>query len=461
MLHKIASYIRQHQLLHTNDQVLVAVSGGADSVALLLSLRQLGYHAEVAHCNFHLRGVESDRDEHFVQQLCKRLLVTCHVRDFDTTAYAAAHSMSVEMAARELRYEWFEALRKELGCDCIAVAHHREDNAETVLLNLVRGTGLSGLRGIRPRNGHVIRPLLYLSRAEIERYLQEQGQGYVTDSSNLQDNIVRNKIRHQVLPLLAEINSAAMDNLLNTAENLAEVEKMYRYCVEEFISASLDSPEALNIDMVLRAPSPLCVLHEVLTPFGFNRPQLMEVLRAIKPSPAVGRRFCSPTYDLLIDREQLILQARKTENKHEDTAKEPQNESMSDGETERDAGEQTHGTLTEVCAAHAISVTELDCPCDFNPAPRFAYLDKAKLGERPISIRLMHTGDRFVPFGMEQSKLVSDFLTDQKVNRFEKERQEVLLCGDEIAWVIGRRSSNLFRVDSGTKTVVELELREV
>lgn len=460
MLRKIASYILRHRLLHTGDRVLAAVSGGADSVALLLSLRQLGYHAEVAHCNFHLRGAESDRDERFVRQLCERLQVACHVRDFDTAAYAATHGMSIEMAARELRYNWFETLRKETGCACIAVAHHREDNAETVLLNLVRGTGLRGLRGIRPRNGHVVRPLLCLSRAEIERYLREQGQDYVTDSTNLQDNIVRNKIRHQVLPLLAEINPAAMDNLLTTADNMAEVEKMYRFCAEEFISASLDSPEALNIDMVLRAPSPLCVLHEVLAPFGFNRAQLEEVVRAIQPATAVGKRFSSPTYDLLVDREQLILQAHETKASREEAESEPRNGFTADRETAKAACGQGSGTLAEVCAAHAISVTETPYPIDFNPNPRFAYFDKAKLGDRPVSVRLAHTGDRFVPFGMTQSKLVSDFLTDQKATRFEKERQEVLLCGEEIAWVVGRRSSNLFRVDSGTKTVLVLERKE-
>lgn len=444
MLQKVVSYIQQHQLLHSGDRILVAVSGGADSVALLLILQNLGYEIRVAHCNFHLRGAESNRDADFVQQLCERLHVPCQVKDFDTESYAHAHGLSIEMAARDLRYEWFEECRKEYQYDYIAVAHHREDNAETILLNLLRGTGIKGLCGIRPRNGNIIRPLLCLSRMEIERYLQEQHQNYVTDSTNLQDDFLRNRIRHQVLPLLQSINAHATDNLILTAENLTEAERMYHYCTEEFVSASLDGPDAINIDMVLKAPSPLCVLHEVLSPFGFTRPVLLNLLHALVPTRSIGKIFYATDYALLIDREQIILRSRKEIEEHSNST----------------SSTETFNDFRTLCATHHIAITEMTAPVQFDSSPRFAYFDKAKLCTHPLSIRCVQMGDQFVPFGMKGRKLVSDFLTDQKVNRFDKEQQLLLLSGDEIAWVIGRRTSELFRVDHDTTDVLMLELKD-
>lgn len=444
MFQKVVSYVQQHQLLHPADRILVAVSGGADSVALLLILQKLGYEIRVAHCNFHLRGAESNRDAEFVERLSERLHVPCEVKDFNTELYARAHGLSIEMAARKLRYEWFEACRKEWQYTHIAVAHHREDNAETILLNLLRGTGIKGLCGIRPRNGHIIRPLLCLSREEIESFLQQQNQDYVTDSTNLKDDFLRNRIRHQVIPLLQDINPHATDNLLLTAENLTEAERMYHYCTEEFVSASLDSPDAINIDMILKAPSPLCVLHEALSPFGFSRPILMDILQALVPTRSVGKVFFAQDYDLLIDRDQIIIRSRTEE-------KLP---------TFHTATAATFEDFLTLCATHKITVKEISNPTEFNPSSKFAYLDKAKLCAHPVIIRTVQTGDQFIPFGMKGKKLVSDFLTDQKVNRFDKEQQLLLLSGDEIAWVIGRRTSELFRVNRDTTDVLMLELKD-
>lgn len=448
MLQTVKDFIERHHLFSPADRLLVAVSGGADSVALLCALQKLGYATmEVAHCNFQLRGAESDRDEDFVRRLCARMDVPLHVQRFDTAAYAKAQGVSIEMAAREMRYEWFERLRQERGCACVAVAHHREDQAETVLLNLLRGTGLRGLAGMRPRNGHVVRPMLSVPKAGIDEFLKQQGQEFVTDSTNLQDLYARNRIRHQVLPLLRQLNPAAIDNLLTTSENLAEAEKMYSFCASRFVSSCLDSAETIHIETLLKAPSPLCVLHEILSPFGFNRPQLLDILRCLSPRPQVGRVFHSPKGSLLVDREHLVLRLG--------TGQKPQ--SGADGSEAMIDGCQL-SDFCQQCAAQGIKAHLCVPPRSFFPSPKVAYLDAAKLHSCAFTLRRARRGDTFVPFGMTGSKLVSDFLTDQKATRFEKETQRVLLIGGEIAWVVGRRSSDLFRVDAKTKSVLVLEV---
>ena len=224
MWSKVEEYIRRYKLLDISQLYLVALSGGSDSVALLLLLREAGYQVHAAHCNFHLRGAESDRDEHFCVDLCKQLGVELHRAHFDTSEYAALHKVSIEMAARELRYRWFDQLCDDIGAAGVCVAHHRDDLVETVLLNIVRGTGLRGLTGIQPRNGRVLRPLLCVSRAEIETYLAERGQAYVTDSTNLEADVLRNKVRLQVLPLLRELNPAVSENIYRMAENVKEAQ---------------------------------------------------------------------------------------------------------------------------------------------------------------------------------------------------------------------------------------------
>ncbi|KAA6337326.1 tRNA(Ile)-lysidine synthase, partial [termite gut metagenome] len=217
-IHQVAQYIKQEELLLPAGKALVALSGGADSVALLRILLSLGYDCEATHCNFCLRGEESDRDEAFVRELCRELHIPLHVTSFETSQYAKEKHVSIEMAARELRYNWFAEIKETSGASAIAVAHHKDDNAETLLLNLIRGTGINGLCGIRPKNGDIVRPLLCLSRDEITDYLRHIKQEYVTDSTNLQDEYTRNKIRRHILPLMREINPSIADSLVATGK---------------------------------------------------------------------------------------------------------------------------------------------------------------------------------------------------------------------------------------------------
>ena len=230
--HKVKEYIKEHSMLKDGDKVVVTLSGGADSVSLLLILHALGYECHAAHCNFHLRGEESMRDERFVTSLCEHLNIPLHKTDFETETYSKEKGISIEMAARELRYDYFRKLKDEVDAKAIAVGHHRDDNIETLFLNLVRGTGIQGLCGIQPVNGDIVRPLLCVSREEILDYLATKGQTYVTDSTNLEDVYSRNKIRLNVLPELQQINQGAMENIRATINNLNEVRKIYEATIK-------------------------------------------------------------------------------------------------------------------------------------------------------------------------------------------------------------------------------------
>ena len=429
----VRQYIAQQRLLDRSCKHLVAVSGGADSVALLLILKRLDYDVEAVHCNFHLRGQESDRDEAFVRSLCDREGIVLHLSHFDTTTYAELHQVSIEMAARELRYRYFEQLRQDIGAVEICVAHHQDDAVETLLMNLVRGAGIHGLTGIRPRNGHVVRPLLCVSRADIEDYLRSVGQDYVTDSTNLVPDVVRNKLRLQVLPLLRELNPAASENMAKTARRLADVETLYDLTVRR-LADEVTVDGAIDVEVLLQGPAPESVLYELLTPKGFNPVQVEQIFSCLTgPS---GRVFCSPTHEAVVDRGRLIVEER-----HETlpTMKIPET-----GTYHYMDGLKLRFSTTET---QKISKTS-DC----------ATLDADK-ARFPFVIRPVQTGDRFQPFGMEGSRLVSDFLTDRKYSVLEKRRQLVVTdATDNIVWLVGERVDQRYAVSADTRRVLEIQL---
>ena len=313
MKKKVATYIARQQLIEPGSKVLVALSGGADSVALLRILLSLGYVCEAAHCNFCLRGTESERDEDFVRQLCQEQTVPLHVIHFDTTGEASRKHISIEMAARELRYTWFEQVRQACGAAAIAVAHHRDDSAETFLLNLLRGTGINGLQGIRPRNGYIIRPLLCLNRQEIITYLATLKQNYVTDSTNLEDTYMRNKIRLHLLPLMQQITPAAKENLLKTAVHLTDAALLYQQAVNEGRKRILlDGGKAIDIKALLHEPAPNTLLFEVLHPLGFNESQIENIYRSLQSQP--GKKFSTGKWTVIKDRDQLLIIEEQQKN---------------------------------------------------------------------------------------------------------------------------------------------------
>lgn len=306
---KVIQYINEKHLFHRSDKILVALSGGADSVALLRVLLLEGYNCVAAHCNFHLRGEESDRDEEFVQNLCRGLDVPLQVIHFDTNGYASRKRISIEMAARELRYEWFEQVRLQIGASVIAVAHHRDDSVETFLLNLVRGTGINGLKGIAAVNGKVVRPLLDVSRDDILAFLADLKQDYVTDSTNLEDEYLRNKLRLNIIPLLKEINPSVCESITETARRLSDVEAVYRRSIQTVCTEVTEREGKFSISRIMKAVAPLAVLFELLHPYGFNAVQLKNIYRSLGTES--GKLFYSENYVLLRDRDYLFLKRRE------------------------------------------------------------------------------------------------------------------------------------------------------
>ena len=417
---RITQYIEKEDLFSSDSKILVALSGGADSVALLCILHAAGYHCEAAHCNFHLRGEESNRDEQFVRQLCKRYGIRLHTIDFDTTRYAAEKRISIEMAARELRYNWFEEIRNQCQADVVAVAHHQDDSVETILLNLIRGTGITGLLGIRPRNGVIVRPLLCINREEIMLYLQNIGQDYVTDSTNLEDEYTRNKIRLNILPLMQTINPSVKNSLIETSNYLNDVATIYNKYTDE-VKARIVTAEGIRIRELLKEPAPEALLFEILHPLGFNSAQIKDIANSLHGQP--GKQFSSKEWRVIKDRELLLLEKAQSENKEElpfQIIKEKK-EYTPDFQIPREKG--------------------------------IACFDADKLNGE-ISYRKWQTGDTFVPFGMKGKKKVSDYLTDRKFSISQKERQWVLCCGERIAWLIGERTDNRFRIDETTQRIV-------
>ena len=419
----VAGFIEKENLFAGNEKILVALSGGADSVALLRVLLQLGYVCEAAHCNFHLRGEESMRDEAFVRTLCEQCSVTLHTVDFDTTGYAASHHLSIEMAARKLRYDWFEEIRLKTEAAVVAVAHHRDDSVETLLLNLIRGTGINGLKGIRPKNGYIVRPLLSVSREEITDYLNALGQAYVTDSTNLQDEYTRNKIRLNLLPLMETINPSAKESIFDTANRLSEVANIYNKVMEEGRERVVH-PQGISIEALLREPSPSSLLFELLYPLGFNSGQVEDVYSSLHGQP--GRCFYSNEWCVVKDRDYLLLQKN--------------DESLNDE--------------PELQMERLVYTKDFVIP----KAKEVACLDADKV-TAPLTLRKWQKGDRFVPFGMKGKKNVSDYLTDRKYSVLDKEKMYVLCSGEDIVWLVGERTDNRFRVDAGTKNILLIHIK--
>ena len=424
MWSKVERYIEKHNLLNPNELYIVALSGGADSVALLLLLKNAHFNVHAAHCNFHLRGEESDRDEAFCVELCKGLGVELHRVHFDTREYAELHMVSIEMAARELRYKWFEQLRQDIGAAGICVAHHRDDSAETVLLNLVRGTGLRGLTGIQPRNGNILRPLLCVSRAEIETFLAEKGQKYVTDSTNWEADVQRNVVRLAVLPLLRRLNPAVVENIQRTAENLAEAQQ-----VLNVIIAKINSSNILNLSDLEIYGSSEYLAFEWLKKYGFNGDQVRQILDA-----ETGKIISSATgYDVLKDRGRLIVEP-----------------ALQPFKPMRIPEEGTY-VLDE---DKRFSVRKK--PVYVSKEPHIVTLDAAKI-QFPLTIRRVEEGDWMQPYGMKGRKLLSDLMTDLKMTVFEKRRQLVVVDNQGVVvWAVGLRVADFVAVTEVTNEVFEL-----
>lgn len=455
MKQRVSEYIRKRGLLKPEGRYLVALSGGADSVCLLLMLKQLGYSVEAIHCNFHLRGEESDRDESFCRQLCDEQQINLHLVHFDTQSYAQLHKVSIEMAARQLRYRHFAQLCHDAEFQGICVAHHQDDVVETVLMNLIRGTGIKGLSGIKPLqsmsfqlNGQddsifqlpIIRPMLCVSRDEITDFLTQMGQTYVTDSTNLIPDVQRNKIRLQVLPLLREINPSVSRNIVETAENLAFADEYLDESVEQDLFGMYDEITLMAVPNTLSIPvsrvNSEYLLYRMLNPYGFTSAQIKQIYSRL--DAPTGTEFYSDTHILVFDRGRLLI---------EETGKKPFREMRIPEEGTYMISDDTKIKIERMPLEEGFHIPG---------ASDVIAVDADKL-QMPLTVRLAKEGDRFVPFGMKGSKLVSDFLTDQKLSLLEKRRQLVIADStDKILWIVSRRPDNRFRITDTTRTILRI-----
>lgn len=416
-----------------HQPVLVALSGGADSVALLLTLLELGIDCRAAHCNFHLRGKESMRDERFVHDLCQCLAVPLTVKDFDVAAHQQIHGGSTEMACRELRYTWFEQERQQQGCSFIAVAHHADDQVETFFLNLLRGTGVRGLTGMARLNGNIWRPLLNVSRSDIIEYLKAVGQDYVTDSTNVQNDYRRNRLRNIVLPLLETQFPHAHERIIDTMGNLA----LDHATLNSLVSKALPDERHIDISLLCAHQQAPTLLYHRIRHLGFNRDQCVQAIVAAQQGHS-GRQFQGDGFVLHVNRQTLDIEA--TEN-------------TPDVEIPLDL---TDDLVSPIC----ISVSQNNAPfsplmCDGKHTVAF---NNQVLKCQRIVLRHWRRGDRMKPFGLKGSKLVSDLFANLKLNHAEKRDIWLLEADGEILWVLGHRASALYPVEKESHDYLLLKI---
>lgn len=421
------------------SRFILAVSGGADSVAMLDIFTSMGYDCIIAHCNFHLRGEESNRDEKHVQELAEKYSLPLFIKPFNTVEYAKENSLSIEMAARDLRYGWFEELSKEQNCDCIVVAHHGGDVAETVLINLIRGTGIRGLCGIPERNGKVIRPFLKFTREDILEYLTNNGIEYCEDSTNLETDYVRNRIRHNIIPQMERINPALVHTIVENTDRLREVEALFYSKIDDIKSDIVSyRGDAMYIDIkgLNECIAPSTILFELLKQYNFGSKIVGDIFNSL--TSISGKQFYSPTHKLIKDREKLMVYAIEAIDIQKYTIEEGADKIVSPLNMSIESFNAEGFTIPRVS----------DIAC----------FDAQKL-KFPLLLRKWKQGDVFCPFGMKgKKKKVSDFFTDKKFSLREKENTWILESDGKIAWLIGHRVDERFCVTTETGQIIKLSL---
>lgn len=429
---------------------VVALSGGADSVCLLLRLLKRGEVGVAAHCNFHLRGEESNRDEAFVRELCREKGVTLEVKHFDTLEEASASGESIEMAARRLRYEWFAQLVEQYGCEAVAVGHHQEDNAETILLNMSRAAGLQGLTGMQPLSVNaglrVYRPLLSLTKAQILDQLQACGQTYVTDSTNADVHYKRNRIRHHILPEFQQLNPQFVSTINQMARHLSEAYVLYQERIEEIaascqLSSVTNHPQYQQIryNLLLQSGHAPTILHELLMPYGFSEAQI-DTLLTMKVGGIV-----SSSQGIATRSEKMLIFGPSIERTTRKDLLLPEN-----------VGAKQRAFLNDVIIeATLLQRSDIQSlRCERNEL----FID-ASMIVGPLYVRSVAEADRFCPFGMKGSRLLSDYMTDRHFSRIEK-ALSLVVCDDKgIVWLVGERGDERGRITDKTEQIVRLSVR--
>ncbi|NGF56851.1 tRNA lysidine(34) synthetase TilS [Parapedobacter sp. SGR-10] len=434
LLKRFKAFCEKNHLWKTGDRILLAVSGGKDSMLMLRLFHDLKIDIEVVHCNFGLRGEESDKDELLVREYCGNLGIPHHVQRFDTEDYATTHKLSIQMAARELRYAWFERLAGERNCTAIAVAQHKNDHVETVLLNLVRGTGLQGLRGILPKRGNIIRPLLFLESKEIEQAVAQWDIPYRDDASNFSTKYARNKIRLDIIPQFEQLNADFIpimnENISRFQETYAVLQNFVHTLRQQLFVVQKQNQWTIHkADIQDKDTGLLFLLFE---PFGFSKSVLEDLKDALDSEP--GRIFESPSHGLLLDRDQLILQEKSNEI---------------DELTIHEGQQKIHW------AAHSFELSVSEDRTIVKDRST-AKLDITKL-VFPLTVRAWREGDYFQPLGMQGKKKLSDFFIDRKINLFEKKRIPIWVNGNgDILWISGFQIDERYKITENTQKVLTL-----
>ncbi|RKE95142.1 tRNA lysidine(34) synthetase TilS [Ichthyenterobacterium magnum] len=445
MLKALQNHIDKNLAFLKDARLLIALSGGLDSVVLTHLCHDLKLNITLAHCNFNLRGEESNEDEEFVLKLANDLNIEVFIESFDTETYAKNNKLSIQMAARQLRYNWFDELVESLGFDYLLTAHHADDNLETFLINLSRGTGLDGLTGIPENNSNVVRPMLPFSREEIEAYALKENLKWREDSSNTSTKYLRNKLRHEVIPILKGINPQMLQNFEKTQlylEGSKEIIEDTIAKIQKKVVSVENNVIRFNIKKLKKLSNPKVYLYELLKDFNFT--EWDDVVNLL--SAQSGKQVSSNTHRLVKDRDYLLL--TEVKDKHA-------------------AG--CHSELVEESLIIEENIKQLQTPFGvllfdeadalFSKQSNVIHVDKDKL-KYPLIIRQWKKGDYFFPLGMKGRKKLSKYFKDEKLSLVDKERVWLLTSENKIVWVIGMRADRKFKVDSNTKKVLKIELKQ-
>ena len=440
LIDKFQEYVTREKLFTSKDKILLTVSGGVDSMVLMSLCVNSGYTVGVAHCNFSRRGAESDEDEILVQEHARKYGIECHNRRFDTVGEMERTGESMEMAARRLRYTWFAELCEEHGYTVIAVAHHIDDSIETFFINLLRGTGLRGLTGIHQQVGRVVRPLMFATRKEIVEYALHKHIPYREDSSNKTTKYLRNKIRLGLTPRIREINPRFPFIMSRNIERLMAAQRFIDGAIDHIYADAVSDDGgiiAINIDRITDADTREFVIYEILSSrFGFKGDVVDGLCRALQ-NETTGRRFYSRSHVAYVDRGNIVVAEVSDEDSCQVAVKQGQQRAYCGN------------------AVLYFEVVDVDSLPTYNVADNVALLDADKVAF-PLTLRRWSEGDTFIPFGMTGRKKVSDFLIDGKISMAEKGRQFVLISGSEIAWLVGRRIADPFRITDQTERVLRI-----
>ena len=431
------NYVAENHLFSGNDNLLLAFSGGPDSVCLADLLLQLGYRPALVHINFHLRGQDADTDQAFCEKFAADRNLKFHFAEFDTRAFAETHKYSTEEAARILRYEEFQKIAEKENYKYILTAHHADDNAETFFINFVFGTGIRGLSGIKPKNGNIVRPLLFASKDAILDYCKNRQLSYQTDKSNSDNRFVRNRIRNLIIPEFKKINPAFLQTACRNFRILSDTEEIYLRSIRQIeneITRKADDKYLIDIEKLQKQPNAKTLLFEILYDFGFNASVTADIFEAADSDS--GKLFFSKTHVLLKDRTYYIVKK--------------QSEIFS-GEIE--LPEHNPGVWQELgLLPEYFEISEFE---NIQYEPGCAYLDADKI-QFPLIYRAPKSGDKFRPLGMRGQKLLSDFFIDQKTDYFQKSEMRILLSAGKIVWIVGDRINDDFKIEESTKRILKI-----